>query len=116
MSMLGLLTKIFTKRFAVGGAKMAKKSPGAPVADGIFDKVIEAKSEFFTAGFGKSEVMPDDIDKKKYYIAGYRPWNPAKGVLDPLMASAIWLDDNSGKGGVVFFCVDNVGKVSKDIF
>ncbi len=115
MSTIGLLTKVFTKRFAVGGAKMAKKSPGAPVADGIFDKAGEAKSEFFTAGFAKTDVMPADIDKKKYYIAGYRPWNPAQGVHDPMTASAVWLDDNSGKGGVVFVSVDDIGMVSKDV-
>ncbi len=115
MKAIGILTKVFTKRFAAGGAKMAKKSPGPPLQDGVFDKTDEAKSEFFTAGFGKAEVMPEDIDKKKYYIAGYRPWNPAQGVLDPLMANAVWLDDNSGKGGVVFVAVDNVGMVSKDI-
>lgn len=115
MKVIGIMTKVFTKRFAAGGAKMAKKSPAPPVVDGVFDKVSEAKSAFFTAGFGKADIMPPDIDKKKYYIAGYRPWNPAQGVLDPMTASAVWLDDNSGKGGVVFVSVDNVGLVSKDV-
>lgn len=115
MKAMGLLTKVLTKRLVKGGAKMAKKSPAPPLADGVFDKVEEAKSDFFKAGFAKTDVMPPDMDKKKYYIAGYRPWNPAQGVLDPMTASAFWLDDNSGKGGVVFVSVDNVGMLSRDV-
>lgn len=115
MKAIGIVTKVFKKRFVAGGAKMAKKAPGAPLQDGVFDKVSEAKSNFFSAGFAKTVVMPPDINKKKYYIAGYRPWNPAQGVLDPMTASAFWLDDNSGKGGVVFVSVDNIGMVSKDV-
>ncbi|HRT82718.1 MAG TPA: hypothetical protein P5127_06115, partial [Oscillospiraceae bacterium] len=102
MELMGVLTKFLSKRFDAGAKKMLKKSPTAPLPSGVFDRTSTAKSEFFTAGFGKTEVMPPDIDKKKYYVAGYRPWNPAQGVLDPMTASAIWLDDNSGKGGVVF--------------
>ena len=115
MSVLGIMTKVFTKRFAAGGAKMAKKSPAPALPEGVFDKTDEAKSVYFTAGFGKTDVMPPDIDKKKYYIAGYRPWNPAQGVQDPMTASAVWLDDNSGKGGIVFVSVDDVGMVSTDV-
>ena len=105
MKAMGILSNVLTKRLAKGGAKMAKKSPAPKLADGIFDKAGEVKSDFYTAGFAKTDVMPPDIDKKKYYIAGYRPWNPAQGVLDPMTASAFWLDDNSGKGGVVLVSV-----------
>jgi hypothetical protein len=115
MELMGVLTKFLSKRFDAGAKKMLKKSPTAPLPSGVFDRTSTAKSEFFTAGFGKTEVMPPDIDKKKYYVAGYRPWNPAQGVLDPMTASAIWLDDNSGKGGVVFVSVDNVGMLSRDV-
>lgn len=64
MKAMGILTKILTKRLAKGGVKMAKKSPAPPLADGIFDKVEQARSDFFTAGFAKTDVMPTDMDKK----------------------------------------------------
>ncbi|NLP48848.1 MAG: hypothetical protein GX345_07920 [Clostridiales bacterium] len=115
MQVLGVLSKFLSNRFDSGAKKMLKKSAAPPIASGVFDRTAKAKAQYFTAGFGKAEVMPPDIDEKKYYVAGYRPWNPAQGVLDPMMASAVWLDDNSGKGGVVFVSVDNVGLLSRDV-
>ena len=74
-----------------------------------------SKSEHFTAGFGKAPMVPSDIEKRKYYIAGYRANNPARGVIDPQYASAVWLDDNSGSGGVLFISLDVVGLLNKDV-
>ena len=37
----------------------------------------------YILGFAKAEILPSDIGKKKYYIAGYQENKPAKGVLDP---------------------------------
>lgn len=72
-------------------------------------------SEYFTAGFGKAVMLPDDIKTKKYYIAGYGDNNPAKGVIDPQYAHALWLDDNSGNGGHLFVSLDIVGLLNKDV-
>lgn len=115
MGTMGILSRTFEKRFTAAGAKKAEKTPAPPLPKGVFDNAAGQQAEFFTMGFAKTDVMPGDIDKKKYYIAGYRPFNPAQGVLDPMTASAVWLDDNSGRGGVVFVSVDNVGMVSKDV-
>lgn len=105
------------KRISNGAGRRAKKTPLPALPDGVFDKVSEAKSEFFTMGFGKAQTMPDEPipGKKKYYVAGYRAFNPAIGVLDPMMAKAVWIDDNSGKGGVVFCAVDCVGLFKYDV-
>ncbi|MDR1928150.1 MAG: hypothetical protein LBQ33_05880 [Oscillospiraceae bacterium] len=65
-------------------------------------------------GFAKTDIMPDDILKKKYWVAGYKTNNPATGVLDPMTASAVWLDDNSGRGGVFLVSADTVGMSSVD--
>lgn len=82
---------------------------------GTFNYLKEAKSEYFTAGFGKAVMLPDDIKTKKYYIAGYGENNPAKGVIDPQYAHALWLDDNSGNGGHLFVSLDIVGLLNKDV-
>ena len=97
------------------GQKKADKKPTPPIEDGKFDYVPEAKGEFFTAGFGKAVILPDDIDKSTYYIAGYGENNPAKGVIDPQYAHALWLDDNSGHGGMLFISLDVVGLLNKDV-
>ncbi len=80
-----------------------------------FHYTKQASAEYFTAGFGKAVMLPDDVKTKKYYIAGYGENNPAKGVIDPQYAHALWLDDNSGNGGHLFVSLDVVGLLNKDV-
>lgn len=117
MSLLSTVEKILIKRLSSGAKKRYQKSPPPQIKTGTFDKVDKANSEFFTMGFGKEEVMPPNgvTGKQKYYVAGYRINNPAVGILDPMMARAVWIDDNSGHGGVVFCAVDCVGLLSYDV-
>ena len=92
-----------------GKAPLAEELP-----DGVFDRA-ETPGETFTAGFGRCPFLPDDIEKKKYYIAGYGSYNPARGVIDPQYAIAVWLDDGTGRGGHLFITLDVVGLLSKDV-
>ena len=108
------LARTLEKSMIRSGKKLAKKGPAPQIPKGVFDRVAEAKSEFFTVGFAKTDIMPDDIPKKKYYVAGYKAWNPAKSVLDPMTTSAVWIDDNSGRGGIVMVSVDSVGLTDYD--
>lgn len=108
------LARTLEKSMIRSGKKLAKKGPAPQIPKGVFDRVPEAKSEFFTVGFAKTDIMPDDIPKKKYYVAGYKAWNPAKSVLDPMTTSAVWIDDNSGRGGIVMVSVDSVGLTDYD--
>ena len=78
-------------------------------------KFVEKNGEFFTCGFGKAVLTPDDVASGKYFIAGYDSNNPATGVLDDMYARAVYLDDNTGSGGVVMCAVDAVGISRKDI-
>ena len=59
----------------------------------------------YILGFAKAEILPPDIGKKKYYIAGYQENKPAKGVLDPPQTHAVWLDDRSGLGGILLISI-----------
>ncbi len=115
MGFLKPAAKFVKKKMIKKGEKLVKKCPPKPLPKGVFDKIDGAKSEFFTAGFSKTDIMPDDILKKKYWVAGYNAYTPAKGVLDPMTTSAVWLDDNSGRGGVVFISVDSVGLTNYDV-
>ncbi|MBQ8210255.1 MAG: hypothetical protein IJZ35_06720 [Clostridia bacterium] len=73
------------------------------------------KGKYFTCGFGKAVLTPADASSGKYFIAGYDSANPACGVLDDIYARAVYVDDNTGRGGVVMCAVDAVGISRKDI-
>lgn len=79
------------------------------------EKFSDNCGEFFTCGFAKTVLTPDDVSKDNYYIAGYGSNNPAKGVLDDMYARAVYIDDNTGRGGVVMCSIDAVGISRKDI-
>lgn len=79
------------------------------------DETFSYNGEKWTVGFAKEVLTPEDITAEKYYIAGYNPDNPAKSVLDDMHAKAVYLDDNSGRGGVAICAVDCVGISRKDI-
>jgi len=79
------------------------------------DEVFSYSGEKWTVGFAKEVLTPDDITEETYYIAGYNTNNPAKSVLDDMYAKAVYLDDNSGRGGVVICAIDCVGISRKDI-
>lgn len=79
------------------------------------DKTFSYNGEKWTVGFSKEVLTPDDITEETYYIAGYNTNNPAKSVLDDMHAKAVYLDDNSSRGGVVICAIDCVGISRKDI-
>ena len=112
---LEITGKALKKRMIRKGKKLLKTNPAPEIPKAQFDKLTKPAAEFFTAGFARADIMPDDIPKKRYYIAGYSAYNPAKGILDAMTTSAIYLDDNSGRGGVVFVSVDSVGLSSYDV-
>lgn len=79
------------------------------------DKFTSQAGKHFTCGFGKTVLTPDDVKTKRYFIAGYDSNNPAQGVLDDMYARAVYMDDNTGRGGVVMCSVDAVGISRHDI-
>ncbi len=79
------------------------------------DKTFSYSGEKWTLGFAKEAVTPDDVTEGTYYIAGYNTNNPAQSVLDDMYAKAVYLDDNSGRGGVIICAIDCVGISRKDI-
>ncbi len=74
-----------------------------------------AEGRGWRVGFGKSCLLPGDVGTHTYYVAGYRPGNRAEGLLDPQFARAVWLDDGTGRGGIVLAAVDCVGLARADV-
>ena len=97
------------------GKQVLKKNPAVPLAEPAYDKLTKEPAESFITGFGKASILPVDWATKKYYVAGYSENNPAVGVLDEPHVHALWVDDRSGRGGVLFISCDCVGILNKDI-
>jgi len=114
MEALTFVSKALRKYLTFSGDNKLKRGEAPPLPRGDFDKTRAPKADRFTAGFARAEIMPGDITKKKYYIAGYNINNPAKGILDKTYVHALWLDDNSGRGGMVFVSLDAVGLLNSD--
>lgn len=55
------------------------------------------------------------LPNTRYYMAGYESDLFAKGYLDENHARAVYLDDNTGRGGVILVSVETVGMARADI-
>lgn len=86
---------------------------GKPNTNISVNKTSEAS--YYTVGFGKSEIMPEAGTENQFTLAGYNLNFFATGVLDPCYARAVWIDDNSGLGGVVLVSVDSIGISIEDV-
>ncbi len=76
-----------------------------------------SKNACWRLGYSQKSIIPDDINTKKYCIAGNTrlPANFAKGVLDDIRVRTIVIDDNSNRGAVAFCSVDCIGLSNKNI-
>ena len=99
---------------------LARTEYAEMLPDGEFHYCKEAKAKYFTAGFGKAVMLPDDIKTKKYYIVGilqiiYVGPDMMSKKVALYKESILWLDDNSGNGGHLFVSLDIVGLLNKDV-
>ncbi len=115
MKPMTLICKAVNSVFTAQSRHVTDKKEAKPLKKAEFDCAPRATSEYFSLGFAKAPILPDDIDKKKYYIAGYGENKPAQGVLDVPHTHAVWIDDHSGHGGIVLVSIDNVGMLNSDV-
>lgn len=115
MEIMDKVSQILDKYLTHVGKTVLKKNPAKPLAEGFYDKLQKDPADSFVTGFGKASILPVDWATKKYYVAGYGENNPAVGVLDEPHVHALWVDDCSGRGGVLFISCDCVGILNKDI-
>lgn len=116
VNIMGKFAKGIAAMITFYSGRKARNHPMPAIKPAHFDAVMQAQSDCFTVGYGKAEIMPaEDVVQHKYWIAGYRINNRCEGILDPMTAHAVWIDDNSGKGGIVLVSVDCVGLLRKDV-
>ena len=94
--------------------RKAKFNPAPAIPKAAWNAPGESLTGHFTVGLSKQELVPDDLDTGRYYIAGYYGPKAVTGVHDPMCATAIWIDDNAGKGGLVLVSIDCVGFMRYD--
>lgn len=72
------------------------------------------KGEKYVCGYAVREVMPKDINAKKYWIAGHGMGHVIERVHDPITVSAMWIgaDDN---GGYIHISADIVGLTNFEV-
>jgi len=102
-------------KMSVPFALLSKISNVPTLPKAVWDCPGESKRDHFTVGTAKVDLTPSDLFSKKYYMAGYGIWKPIQGILNPVYATALWLDDNSGRGGVLLVSVDCVGIMNNDV-
>ncbi len=85
--------------------------------EGNTEFIDEAQAEYWSAGFARKVLTPDDVDKTRYFLGGFLkfPAQEATGVVDDLCVRAVVLDDNSGRGAAAFAWIDCVGFMNADI-
>ncbi|MCL2513174.1 MAG: hypothetical protein FWF08_04650, partial [Oscillospiraceae bacterium] len=79
--------------------------------------ITEAVSDYWTVGFAKRVTTPLDIleNPEKYYLAGYSNDAHPIEVMDDTFVRTVYIDDNSGRGGVLFSVIDGVGLSNKEV-
>lgn len=72
------------------------------------------KGEKYVCGYAVKEVMPKDINAKKYWIAGHGMGHIIERIHDPITVSAMWIgaDDN---GGYVHISADIIGLTNFEV-
>lgn len=85
--------------------------------EGNKEFIDEATADYWSAGYARRILTPDDIDETRYFLGGYLkfPAQEATGVIDDLCVRAVVLDDNSGRGAAAFAWIDAVGFMNADI-
>jgi len=73
----------------------------------------------WTLGFAKTNLtgapeVQKGLEEGRFLVAGYNR-TPAQSILDDLFARAVYLDDNTGRGGVLYASVDCIGLSNHDV-
>ncbi len=112
-----LLSAVFQSLTKIGYDERPTEAISANFLQGNKNFIDEATADYWSAGYSRRVLTPDDIDCTKYFLGGYLkfPAQEVTGVIDDLCVRAVVLDDNSGRGAAAFLWVDGVGFMNADI-
>lgn len=112
-----LLGAVFQSLTKIGYDERPVTSISENFLDGNTEFIDEAVAEYWSAGYARRVLTPEDIEETRYFLGGFLkfPAQEATGVVDDLCVRAVVLDDNSGRGAAAFAWIDGVGFMNADI-
>lgn len=112
-----LLGAVFQSLLKVGYDERPVAAISENFLEGNKEFIDDAKSEYWSAGYARRVLTPEDIDETRYFLGGFLkfPAQEATGVVDDLCVRAVVLDDNSGRGAAAFAWIDGIGFMNADI-
>jgi len=92
------------------------QSPYFLPGDGEF---LWEPGDCWTLGFAKRNLtgapeVQQGLEEGRFLVAGYGR-KPAESIMDDLFARAVYLDDNTGRGGFLYAAVDCIGLSNHDV-
>ena len=107
---------ILTKGAWYEPSRKKTDNPAFRPGDGAF---LWEPGTHWTLGFAKENLTgaPEvhrGLEEGRFLVAGYGRM-PAEGILDDLYARAVYLDDNTGRGGILYASVDCIGLSNRDV-
>ncbi|HOU09693.1 MAG TPA: hypothetical protein PL044_03620 [Clostridiales bacterium] len=120
--LLGIFLSLLLSFGVIGGAIPApgpdavETSPYFMAGDGAFLRA-PAENAFWSVGFAKKVITPPDVltNPGAYYMAGYANNKRPAEVMDDTFVRTVYIDDNSGRGGVLFAVIDAIGLSNKEV-
>ena len=117
MGLPTLLGAVFQSLTKIGYDERPVTSVSENFLEGNARFIDEAQAEYWSVGFARRVLTPEDVDETRYFLGGFLkfPAQEATGVIDDLCVRAVVLDDNSGRGAAAFAWIDGVGFMNADI-
>jgi len=120
--LLGLFLSLLLSFGVIGGAipapgpDVVETSPTFMAGDSAFLRAPAANA-FWSVGFAKKVITPPDVltHPNAYYMAGYANNKRPAEVMDDTFVRTVYIDDNSGRGGVLFSVIDAIGLSNKEV-
>ena len=103
-----------------GAAKEPGYRKGSPYFQAGDAQFSWEPGECWSFGFAKQNLTADPVIRAnilngRYAVAGYASDVMSTGIADDLFAKAVYLDDNTRRGGILYASVDCIGLSNTDV-
>lgn len=111
MDIIGIASAAMSKIDRSRSKAFAKKHPAKPLQQ---PEPVRLKGDRYVCGFAAANIMPNDLGKRTYMMAGFAPGLKCEGVHDPMTISAMWLGIGEGRG-MFWITADFIGVSAPEV-